>query len=52
LLDGLKHFGLTDKKMVLMALATIAAETAGFKPIDEGISRFNTFSPRSPSRSL
>ena len=29
LLDGLKHFGLTDKKMVLMALATIAAETAG-----------------------
>ncbi len=45
LLDGLKHFGLTDKKMVLMALATIAAETAGFRPIDEGISRFNT-SPR------
>jgi predicted chitinase len=28
--------------MVLMALATIRAETEGFVPISEGISRFNT----------
>src|SRR6185436_13461427 len=28
--------------MVLMALATIRAETEGFVPIDEGVSRFNT----------
>lgn len=33
---------LTDKSMVLMSLATIRAETAGFVPIDEGQSRFNT----------
>ena len=33
---------LTDRGMVLMALATIRAETAGFVPIDEGKSRFNT----------
>lgn len=45
LVAGLTHFGLTDKPMVLMALGTIAAETAGFKPIDEYVSRFNT-SPR------
>ena len=45
LVAGLTHFGLTDKQMVLMALGTIAAETAGFKPIDEYVSRYNT-SPR------
>lgn len=33
---------LADKNMVLMALATIRAETAGFLPISEGRSRFNT----------
>jgi peptidoglycan L-alanyl-D-glutamate endopeptidase CwlK len=33
---------LTDKPMVLMSLATIRAETAGFVPISEGQSRFNT----------
>jgi peptidoglycan L-alanyl-D-glutamate endopeptidase CwlK len=38
---------LTDKPMVLMALATIRAETEGFVPISEGISRFNT-SPNGP----
>jgi len=45
LIAGLQHFELTDKPMVLMALGTIAAETAGFRPIDEYVSRFNT-SPR------
>src|SRR4029079_2481910 len=33
---------LTDKPMVLMSLATIRAETAGFVPVNEGQSRFNT----------
>jgi hypothetical protein len=41
-LDGLRAVGLTDRDMLLMALATIRAETAGFRPIDEGVSRFNT----------
>jgi putative chitinase len=41
-LQGLRDENLTDKPMVLMALATIRAETEGFVPIDEGISRFNT----------
>jgi len=33
---------LTEKKMVLMALGTIRAETEGFMPISEFQSRFNT----------
>jgi peptidoglycan L-alanyl-D-glutamate endopeptidase CwlK len=33
---------LTEKCMVLMSLATIRAETAGFVPCAEGLSRFNT----------
>ncbi|MCB1811444.1 MAG: M15 family metallopeptidase [Candidatus Competibacteraceae bacterium] len=41
-LDGLLEQGLTDRPMVLMALATIRAETEGFVPISEGRSRFNT----------
>jgi peptidoglycan L-alanyl-D-glutamate endopeptidase CwlK len=41
-LDALVAPELTDKPMVLMSLATIRAETAGFVPIDEGQSRFNT----------
>ena len=41
-LAALDEDGLSDKGMVLMALATIRAETASFRPINEGISRFNT----------
>ena len=41
-LAGLDEFGLSDRPMLLMAIATIAAETASFRPVDEGISRFNT----------
>ena len=41
-LAGLAGEGLTDKPMALMALSTIRAETAGFVPIDEGKSKFNT----------
>ncbi len=40
--DALVARHLSDKPMVLMALATIRAETEGFVPIDEGLSRFNT----------
>jgi peptidoglycan L-alanyl-D-glutamate endopeptidase CwlK len=41
-LEALGAAGVGDKPMVLMALATIRAETAGFVPISEGISRYNT----------
>lgn len=44
-LDAMKSAGMPDRIMLLAALATIRAETAGFMPIDEGPSRFNT-SPR------
>lgn len=42
---ALKAQQLTEKPMVLMALATIRAETESFLPVAEGCSRFNT-SPR------
>jgi peptidoglycan L-alanyl-D-glutamate endopeptidase CwlK len=41
-LAALQAAGLTDLPIVLAALATIRAETEGFVPIAEGISRFNT----------
>jgi len=40
--DALSGLQLTDKPMILMALATIRAETEGFEPVAEGRSRFNT----------
>lgn len=40
--DALVEAELTDRSMVLMALATIRAETEGFEPIDERPSKFNT----------
>jgi putative chitinase len=42
ILAALEEAGLVDTGMVLMALATIRAETESFRPIDEGKSRFNT----------
>ncbi len=39
---ALRQRGLGDKPMVLMAIATIRAETGRFEPISEGKSRFNT----------
>lgn len=48
LLAALKEAGLDDRDLVLMALATIRAESEGFEPIDEGISRFNTDSGMHP----
>jgi putative chitinase len=41
-LGALVTLSLDEKPLVLMALATIRAETEGFVPIDEGLSRFNT----------
>ena len=41
-LGGLVDAELRDQKMVLMALASIRAETEGFRPISELPSKFNT----------
>lgn len=41
-LAGLRAAGLTDKPMLLMALATIRAESEGFAPVAEAPSRFNS----------
>ena len=41
-LGALRRFDLVDQPMVLMALATIRAESETFEPIDELPSRFNT----------
>ena len=41
-LKGLRNAQLADKSMVLMALATIRAETEAFQPIDEFVSPYNT----------
>jgi peptidoglycan L-alanyl-D-glutamate endopeptidase CwlK len=41
-LAALKKSKLHDRMMILMALATIRAETESFEPIAEGTSRFNT----------
>jgi len=41
-LFAMDEANLTDRNMLLMALATIRAETESFRPIDEGKSRFNT----------
>lgn len=41
-LAGLRARQLGDRSMVVMAIATIRAETEGFLPISEGKSKFNT----------
>jgi len=41
-LDALSSACLTSPQIVLAALATIRAETEGFEPLDEQISRYNT----------
>jgi putative chitinase len=47
ILAALAAANLADKDMLLVALATIRAETESFLPISEGQSRFNT-SPNGP----
>lgn len=41
-LDALADTDMDDKELVLMALATVRAESEGFEPIDEGKSKYNT----------
>jgi peptidoglycan L-alanyl-D-glutamate endopeptidase CwlK len=41
-LEALSAASLTSPRIVLAALATIRAETEGFEPLDEHISRYNT----------
>ena len=41
-LEALDQADLVDKTMVLMALATIRAETESFQALSEGLSKFNT----------
>lgn len=41
-LAGLRAKGVGDRPMVLMALATIRAESEGFAPISEFVSKYNT----------
>jgi len=42
ILQALANNGLADTEMVLMALATIAAETGSAAPVSEGISKYNS----------
>ncbi|MGH6623153.1 MAG: peptidoglycan-binding protein, partial [Burkholderiaceae bacterium] len=42
LIQALEEHGLVDKPMLLMAVATICAETGRFAPLDEYRSRYNT----------
>ena len=46
-LNALTEAQLTTKEMVLIALATIRAESESFEPVSEGVSKFNT-SPGGP----
>ena len=45
IIGALQAGSLADKPMILTALATIRAESEGFEPIEEQVSRYNT-SPR------
>jgi hypothetical protein len=42
ILNAMMEFGLADAAMILVALATVRAETGMFAPIDEGQSAYNT----------
>lgn len=42
ILAGLSDCGLLDRDMFLVAIATVRAEVEAFRPIDEGVSTFNT----------
>lgn len=42
ILQALRDKQLNDTDMIMMALGTVRAEASGFKPIDEGISKYNT----------
>jgi predicted chitinase len=42
ILAAIKEFKISDPKMIAAVFGTIRAETEGFRPVDEGVSRFNT----------
>ena len=42
ILNAMRRVGLGDRTSVLMALATVRAETESFMPVKEGLSRYNT----------
>ena len=42
ILQALTAQQLNDTDMLMMAIGTIRAEASGFKPVDEGISKYNT----------
>ncbi len=50
ILQALSDKQLNDADMLLMALATIRAESSGFKPIDEMRSKYNTSPKGTPNR--
>lgn len=50
ILQALRDQQLNDTDMLMMAIGTIRAEASGFKPIDEGISKYNTSVKGTPGR--
>ena len=52
ILKALTARNLNDTDMLMMALGTIRAETSGFRPIDEGVSKYNTTSVGTEGRHL
>lgn len=42
IITAMRDVGLADRKNLLMALATIRAETESFMPVKEGLSKYNT----------
>jgi hypothetical protein len=49
---ALTRRGLNNTDMLMMALGTIRAETSSFRPIDEGVSTYNTTPVGTPGRFL
>lgn len=50
ILGAMTKRSLNDTEMLMMALATIRAESARFQPVDEGISKYNTTPVGTPGR--
>ena len=49
-LKAFAEAGMDDRDLVLMGLATIRAESEGFEPIDEKVSRYNSSDLSKPSK--
>lgn len=48
ILQALTQRALNDTDMLMMALGTIRAESSSFRPIDEGVSKYNTSPKETP----